>query len=64
MVEIGDSSVSGYPQIGVLFQDELKTETRKKNILILVLNYLNEEGWVASPFTIWNEQRKTVQGQV
>ena len=51
MVEIGDSSVSGYPQIGVLFQDELKTETRKKNILILVLNYLNEEGWVASPFT-------------
>jgi len=29
-----------------IFQDELKTETRKKNILILVLNYLNEEGWV------------------
>ncbi|XP_052795539.1 katanin p60 ATPase-containing subunit A-like 2 isoform X5 [Mya arenaria] len=30
------------------FQDELKTETRKKNILILVLNYLNEEGYLDS----------------
>lgn len=28
--------------------DELKTETRKKNILILVLNYLNEEGYLDS----------------
>ncbi|XP_060570166.1 katanin p60 ATPase-containing subunit A-like 2 isoform X4 [Ruditapes philippinarum] len=30
------------------FKDELKTETRKKNILILVLNYLNEEGYLDS----------------
>ncbi|WAR00204.1 KATL2-like protein [Mya arenaria] len=29
-------------------EDELKTETRKKNILILVLNYLNEEGYLDS----------------
>ncbi|KAL4228098.1 Katanin p60 ATPase-containing subunit A-like 2 [Mactra antiquata] len=29
-------------------EDELKTETRKKNILILVLNYLHEEGYLDS----------------
>lgn len=29
-----------------LFQDELRTDTRKKNLLILVLNYMHEEGYV------------------
>lgn len=28
------------------FQDELRTDTRKKNLLILVLNYMHEEGYV------------------
>ena len=31
-----------------LFQDEQKTESRKKNLLILVLHYLSEEGYILS----------------
>ncbi|XP_052277192.1 katanin p60 ATPase-containing subunit A-like 2 isoform X3 [Dreissena polymorpha] len=36
-------------------QDEIKTETRKKNILILVLNYLNEEGYLDSAAALGRE---------
>ncbi|KAH3829727.1 hypothetical protein DPMN_102955, partial [Dreissena polymorpha] len=35
--------------------DEIKTETRKKNILILVLNYLNEEGYLDSAAALGRE---------
>lgn len=35
--------------------DELKTDSRKKNILILVLNYLNEEGYLESAQSLAKE---------
>ena len=36
----------------LIFQDEQKQEARKKNLLILILQYLNDEGWVFSGFEL------------